>query len=63
VTSGTFSPTLGMSLAMALVEPHATPIGTGLTVDVRGHAEPAGSSRLPFYRRPRPDPLGDSART
>ncbi len=63
VTSGTFSPTLGMSLAMALVEPHVSPLGTALTVDVRGHAEPASVVELPFYRRPRPGPHGDSART
>ena len=63
VTSGTFSPTLGMSLAMALVEPDVSPLGTGLTVDVRGHAEPARVVELPFYRRPRPESPGDVART
>ena len=63
VTSGTFSPTLGMSLAIALVEPDLSPLGTGLTVDVRGHAEPARVVEVPFYRRPRPEPLGDTART
>jgi aminomethyltransferase len=54
VTSGTFSPTLGKSLAMALVEPAASPVGTSLTVDVRGHHEPAEVVPLPFYRRPHP---------
>ncbi len=63
VTSGTFSPTLGMSLAMALVEPHVSPLGKGLTVDVRGHAEPAVVVELPFYRRPRLGPLEVVART
>ena len=52
VTSGTFSPTLGKSLAMALVEPGAAAVGTALTVDVRGRDEPARVVPLPFYRRP-----------
>jgi aminomethyltransferase len=51
VTSGTFSPTLGQSLAMALVEPSASPLGTSVVVDVRGHEEPATVVKLPFYRR------------
>jgi len=52
VTSGTFSPTLGQSLAMALVDlPSASP-GTSLTVEVRGHREAARVDPLPFYRRP-----------
>jgi aminomethyltransferase len=51
VTSGTFSPTLEKSVAMAFVEPGAAGIGTLLTVDVRGHREPARVVRLPFYKR------------
>jgi aminomethyltransferase len=51
VTSGTFSPTLGRSLAMALVEPGASKVGTHLSVDVRGQVEPATVAPLPFYRR------------
>jgi aminomethyltransferase len=51
VTSGTFSPTLQKSLAMALVEPSFARAGTPLTLDVRGHREPAGVVELPFYRR------------
>jgi aminomethyltransferase len=53
VTSGTFAPTLQLSLAMALVDPAAAAIGTPLTVDVRGHREPAQVVKLPFYKRPR----------
>ncbi|CAN5916036.1 glycine cleavage system aminomethyltransferase GcvT [soil metagenome] len=53
VTSGTFAPTLAKSLAMALVAPTAPPVGATLTVDVRGHAEPAEVVPLPFYRRGR----------
>jgi aminomethyltransferase len=54
VTSGTFSPTLQQTLAMALVIPEAPPIGAELSVDVRGTLEPAEVVELPFYRRPRP---------
>jgi aminomethyltransferase len=53
VTSGTFAPTLQVSLAMALVDPAAAALGTPLTVDVRGHREPAHVVKLPFYKRPR----------
>ncbi|MCA1685635.1 MAG: glycine cleavage system aminomethyltransferase GcvT [Planctomycetia bacterium] len=52
VTSGTFAPTLGQSLAMAMVDPASAPVGTALQVDVRGHQEPATVVKLPFYRRP-----------
>ncbi|MGA8351806.1 MAG: glycine cleavage T C-terminal barrel domain-containing protein, partial [Isosphaeraceae bacterium] len=51
VTSGTFSPTLQSSLAMALIEPSLARVGTPLTLDVRGHREPAAVVELPFYRR------------
>ncbi len=52
VTSGTFAPTLGKSLAMALVEPSVAAESTALTVDIRGHTEAARVVPLPFYRRP-----------
>ena len=51
VTSGTFSPTLGQSLALALVDPAIAALGTRLNLDVRGHDEPAEVVALPFYRR------------
>jgi aminomethyltransferase len=51
VTSGTFSPTLQASLAMALVDPASASPDTALTIDVRGHREPARVVKLPFYRR------------
>jgi aminomethyltransferase len=51
VTSGTFAPTLGQSLAMALVDNEAAAPGTALTVDVRGHSINATVVPLPFYRR------------
>jgi aminomethyltransferase len=54
VTSGTFSPTLQVSLAMALVEPAAADSPESLAVDIRGHREPARMVKLPFYKRPHP---------
>lgn len=51
VTSGTFSPTLEKSIAMAYVEPRFAAIGTELEVDIRSKREPARIVELPFYRR------------
>jgi aminomethyltransferase len=48
VTSGAPSPTLGTPIAMAYVETGATgPFG----IDIRGNAEPAEVTELPFYDR------------
>lgn len=51
VTSGTHSPTLEQSIAMAYVDMAASPVGTIVEVDVRGKREPATVVALPFYRR------------
>jgi aminomethyltransferase len=51
VTSGTFSPTLQRSIAMAYVKPTAQSVGTQLTVDIRGRQYPAVVVQLPFYKR------------
>ena len=53
VTSGSFSPTLGCGVAMAMVEPAAAAVGTELEATVRGTRLPARVVPLPFYRRPR----------
>jgi aminomethyltransferase len=53
VTSGTFSPTLQISLAMAFVDPAVSVAGTVLSIDVRGRREPAQVVKLPFYKRRR----------
>ena len=50
VTSGTFSPTLRKSLAMALVERSVPQDAQGITIDVRGSAAAAAPAALPFYR-------------
>jgi glycine cleavage system T protein (aminomethyltransferase) len=54
VTSGTFSPTLQAGVAMALVDPRIATAGIPLSVDVRGHREPARVVKLPFYKRKSP---------
>jgi aminomethyltransferase len=53
VTSGTFSPTLQKSIAMAYVRREAGVLGVELQVDVRGRREPARAVPLPFYQRAR----------
>jgi aminomethyltransferase len=52
VTSGTFSPTLERSIAMAYVPAAQAAAGTEVTVDIRGQREPAKVVKLPFYKRP-----------
>jgi aminomethyltransferase len=51
VTSGALSPTLGIPIAMAYVDPAASAVGTELALDVRGTAIPARVVPLPFYSR------------
>ncbi|HEV3289596.1 MAG TPA: glycine cleavage system aminomethyltransferase GcvT [Streptosporangiaceae bacterium] len=58
VTSGAPSPTLGVPIAMAYLDPDVARLadadaGVRLAVDIRGTAEPAQLVSLPFYRRPR----------
>ncbi|MFM8253337.1 MAG: glycine cleavage system aminomethyltransferase GcvT [Planctomycetota bacterium] len=51
VTSGTFSPTLQRSLAMAYVQRDYAAVGQSLQVDIRGQLVAATVVKLPFYRR------------
>lgn len=51
VTSGTFSPTLERSIAMAYVTPEHASVGEKLDVDIRGQRINADVVKLPFYRR------------
>lgn len=51
VTSGTWSPVLEKSIAMAYVPAELRKEGTPLEVDVRGRMEKAVVVKLPFYRR------------
>lgn len=52
VTSGTASPTLDKSIAMAYVPQEYSSIGTELDVDIRGQRVAAQVVKLPFYKRP-----------
>jgi aminomethyltransferase len=52
VTSGTFSPTLQKTIAMAYVSRAYSKPGTRLDVDLRGKIEAAQVVPLPFYKRP-----------
>ena len=51
VTSGTFSPTLEQSIAMAYVPAAWSQWGSSLEVDIRGKREAATVVSLPFYNR------------
>lgn len=53
VTSGTFSPTLEVSIGMGFVPPELTAAGTRVHIDVRGKLLPAEVVQRPFYRRPK----------
>ena len=51
VTSGTFSPTLEMPIAMGYVDSEAANTSQSAEVDIRGSREPAAIVALPFYSR------------
>jgi aminomethyltransferase len=51
ITSGALSPTLGVPVAMAYVDPASSAVGGTLFVDVRGTRIPATVVSLPFYKR------------
>ncbi len=53
VTSGTLSPTLGKSLAMALIMSEYKEVGTEFEVDLKGKRVAARVVKLPFYKRPK----------
>ncbi|MEX0625969.1 MAG: glycine cleavage system aminomethyltransferase GcvT [Chloroflexota bacterium] len=56
VTSGTLSPTLGERIAMAYLPAADAAVGAEVEVVVRDRPHPAEQVKLPFYRRPKPDP-------
>jgi aminomethyltransferase len=51
VTSGGFSPTLGVSIGLAFVPPESAAEGTELSVDVRGKPLRVFVAPRPFYRK------------
>lgn len=52
VTSGSFAPTMGRAIALALVWEKTAALGGALTVWMRGRGVPARVVATPFYRRP-----------
>ena len=51
VTSGSFAPTLGTAIAMAMVDRDAAAPGTMLDGVIRDTRQPATVTPLPFYQR------------
>lgn len=58
VTSGAMSPTLGENIGLALIEREYAGVGRPLEVEIRGKRVAAEQVKLPFYRRPKVDPVG-----
>jgi aminomethyltransferase len=52
VTSGTLSPTLGKSIAMAYADSDRAAEGAMLVIDMKGTGASAKVVKLPFYKRP-----------
>jgi len=52
VTSGSFAPTIGHAVAMALIEPALAAEGTAVEIAIRDARQPARVVGLPFHRRP-----------
>jgi aminomethyltransferase len=52
VTSGTFSPMLGVSIGMGYVDKAYTDVDTDIDIDIRGKRKRARVTKLPFYDRP-----------
>jgi aminomethyltransferase len=50
VTSGTFGPTVGAAIALALIEPKHAAVGTTLQIDCRGNRLDAAVVEKPFYK-------------
>ena len=53
ITSGTMSPSLGFSIAMARL-PDAVEVGSQVQVNIRGKSVPAKVCTLPFVRNGKP---------
>src|SRR5260370_12322524 len=58
VTSGTFSPTLGVSVGMGYVPPNISKVGTVFDVKIRDRNASAEVVKLPFYQRRSEDTVG-----
>ena len=51
VTSGSFAPTLGKNLGMALVDANIGPLGTEISIEIREKPVRAKTISRPFYKR------------
>ena len=51
VTSGSYTPTLEKSIAMAYIHPEHSTVGTSVMIDVHGTQIPAAVTAMPFYKR------------
>ena len=51
VTSGSFAPTLGKNLGMALVDANIGPLGTEISIEIREKPVQAVTISRPFYKR------------
>jgi aminomethyltransferase len=51
VTSGSFAPTLGTAVAMAMVDGDVATAGTAVEGVIRDSRQPAVVTPLPFYQR------------
>ena len=52
VTSGSFAPTIGHAVAMAMIDPALAIEGNGVEIAIRDARQPARVVGLPFHRRP-----------
>jgi aminomethyltransferase len=51
VTSGTYSPTLGKPIGLAMLPAADTAVGSGIEIDIRGRGAKAQIVPTPFYKR------------
>ena len=51
VSSGSYTPTLEKSIAMAYIHPEHSTVDTGVMIDIRGTQIPAQVTAMPFYKR------------
>jgi aminomethyltransferase len=60
IRSGSWAPTVGKSIATALIDPSAAEPGTAIEVEIRGTRHPATVVALPFYKRPKAASTGSA---
>ena len=63
ITSGSPSPTLGKSIALAYVPPQMSAVGTTILVEIRGNKYRAKVVPTPFYKRPKTAAVSPATKT